>query len=77
MKVEWEIETSQGMSVYLVPTYCQVLTGYFTWITEFSHKMVVALSTDEETEMKSFSLGQCLPNISENNLLGHLLKTEF
>lgn len=32
---------------YLLPG----ATGYFTWIIELNHKIVVALFTDEETEL--------------------------
>lgn len=61
-----------------VPTCCLVLTGYFTWIIELNHKIVVALFTDEETELdKTHFPWVIVYQISQNYLLGHLLKIDF
>lgn len=55
-----------------------MLTGYFTWIIELNHKIVVALFTDEETELdKTHFPWVIVYQISQNYLLGHLLKTDF
>lgn len=75
---QWETETSQlvkGMSVFICTSYCLVLTGCFTWIIELSHKIVVALFTNE-TDKTHFPW-VIVYQISQNYLLGHLLKTDF